>query len=104
MSNTPWSPVPGWDVPRDFYAPDEPTADEESFDAMIEERMSMELSDNGHPRRNRTDLHTPAELAICEAVRAVEAAGAHPLLTEAVQLLTWAKNRVADFVELPPKQ
>jgi hypothetical protein len=63
----------------------------------------MQISDNGHPRRNRIDLYTPAETAISEAIRAVEDAGAHPLLTEAVQLLTWAKNRVADFVELEPR-
>lgn len=22
MSDVPWNPVPGWDVPRDYYAPD----------------------------------------------------------------------------------
>ena len=32
---------------------------------------------------------------------AVEEAGAHPLLTDAVNLLTQAKEKVADFVELP---
>ena len=55
---------------------------------------------NGIPRRCRIDLYTPAEKAIAAAVEAVEAAGAHPLLTDAVQLLSDAQNKVADFVEL----
>ena len=52
------------------------------------------------PRRIRLDLNTPAELAIRNAVNAVEAAGAHPLLTDAVTLLNEAREKVADFVEL----
>jgi hypothetical protein len=59
------------------------------------------ISDNGIPRRNRVDLYTPAELAIREAMLAVEAAGFSPILTEAIILLGQAKDRVADFVELP---
>lgn len=56
---------------------------------------------DGIPRRNRLDLHTEAELAIRAAVDTVEAAGAHPLLTDAVNLLLAAHGKVADFVELP---
>jgi hypothetical protein len=52
------------------------------------------------PRRIRLDLYTPAEVAIRAAVIAVEEAGAHPLLTDAVVLLQQAKEKVADFVEL----
>jgi hypothetical protein len=63
----------------------------------------MQISDNGFPRRNRIDLYTPAELAIREAMLAVEAMDAHPLLTDAVVLLGQAKDKVADFVELPQK-
>lgn len=55
---------------------------------------------NGIPRRNRIDLNTPAEMAIRHAMAAVESAGAHPLLTDAVMLLGDAHNKVADFVEL----
>lgn len=55
------------------------------------------------PRRNCVDLYTPAEEAIRKAVDAVEAAGAHPLLTDTVNLLQAAKDKVADFVELEPK-
>ena len=51
------------------------------------------------PRRCRLDLITPAELAIVEAVKAVEKAGADVRLTEAVVLLQKARDRVADFVD-----
>jgi hypothetical protein len=60
----------------------------------------MQLVEDGMPRRNRLDLNTPAELAIREAMMAVESCGAHVLLTEAVTLLGKAKDLVADFVEL----
>ena len=51
------------------------------------------------PRRIRVDLFTPAERAIHDAKHAVEAAGAHPLLTDAVVLLAKAQEKVADFVD-----
>ena len=51
------------------------------------------------PRRIRVDLMTPAELAIRDAVAAVEQAGAHPLLTDAVNLLGQAQAKVADYVD-----
>jgi hypothetical protein len=35
-------PVAGWDVPRDYYAPDEPSANEDSFNEMVEERIAMQ--------------------------------------------------------------
>ncbi len=57
---------------------------------------------DGIPRRNRIDLLTPAELAIRQAVAAVENLPAHPLLTDAVVLLGQARDKVADFVELNP--
>lgn len=60
----------------------------------------MKVDENGVPRRCRIDLYTPAEHAIREAMLAVEAAGAHPLLTDAVVLLAQAKAKVADYVEL----
>lgn len=46
----------------------------------------MDETKDSIPRRSRLDLNTPAELAIRAAVEAVESAGAHPLLTEAVIL------------------
>lgn len=51
------------------------------------------------PRRSNLQTMTPAELAIREAMLAVEKAGAHPLLTEAVTLLGQAKDKVADYVD-----
>lgn len=53
------------------------------------------------PRRCYVNLMTPAELAIREAIRVVEEAGCHPLLTDAVVLLTTAKDKVSDWVDQP---
>ncbi len=55
------------------------------------------------PRRHRIDLFTPAEKAIYDAMQAVEMAGANPLLTDAVNLLSKARDLVADYVELEKK-
>lgn len=52
-------------------------------------------------RRSRLDKNVPAELAIRHAVQLVEMAGAHPLLTEAVNLLDKAREKVADYIDLP---
>jgi hypothetical protein len=57
------------------------------------------MSDTTIPRRCRIDLMTSAELAIVEAVHAVEEAGADIRLTEAVNLLQAAREKVADFVD-----
>lgn len=51
------------------------------------------------PRRCYVDKWTPAERAIKEAVRAVEAAGCDAALTDAVMFLDKAFGRVADFVD-----
>ena len=51
------------------------------------------------PRRARITEMTPAELAIREAIRVVEAAGADVRLTDAVVLLGAARESVADFVD-----
>lgn len=67
-------------------------------------RRSMQMVkrlDTDIPRRNCADLWTEAEKAIHDALAAVERAGAHPLLTYAVVLLGEAREKVADFVELP---
>lgn len=60
----------------------------------------MSANENKIPRRNQLQLNTPAELAIRKATQAVEEAGAHPLLTDAVILLGQARDKVADFVDL----
>jgi len=58
----------------------------------------MQMVD-GIPRRIRIDLQTPAEAAIRAAIQAVEEAGCHRLLTDALCLLQGAREKVADFVE-----
>ncbi len=57
------------------------------------------MSNNDIPRRICLDRMTPAEVAIHDAIQAVEAAGADPLLTDAVMLLLAAKDKVADYVD-----
>ena len=54
---------------------------------------------SGMPRRCYVDRWTPAERAIKDAVRAVEAAGCDTALTDAVMFLDKAFGRVADFVD-----
>lgn len=51
------------------------------------------------PRRNRLDLNTPAEKAIYDAMQEVEKVGADVRLTEAVILLSKARELIADFVD-----
>lgn len=50
-------------------------------------------------RRNDVLQMTPAELAILEAMRAVEALPADTRLTDAVVLLQQARDKVSDFVD-----
>lgn len=54
---------------------------------------------DGIPTRIDMQWMTPAELAIMEAMKAVEVAGASEALTDAVTLLSKARDRVADHVE-----
>ena len=51
------------------------------------------------PRRSRIDLMTPAEVAIRNARLAVEEAGCDVLLTDAVNLLHQAQDKVANYVD-----
>jgi hypothetical protein len=53
-------------------------------------------------RRNDDHRLFMAERGIYGAIRAVEMAGAHPWLTDAVVLLTAARNKVADYYDLIP--
>lgn len=57
------------------------------------------LRDDGVPTRCDTSLMSPAELAITAAMVAVENAGGSVALTDAVTLLSKARDRVADHVE-----
>lgn len=54
---------------------------------------------DGIPTRIDTNWLTAAELATREAMYAVEKAGASPALTDAVTLLSKARDRIADHVE-----
>lgn len=54
---------------------------------------------DGVPTRIDSQWQTEAEIAIGEAMLAVENAGGSKALTDAVTLLSKAKNRVADHVE-----
>lgn len=54
---------------------------------------------NDFPRRARIDLYVPAEKAIYDAMQEVEKVGAAIELTEAVDLLQQAQNKVADFID-----
>lgn len=56
------------------------------------------------PRRDRLDQNTRPELAIRAAVDAVESAGCDSLLTDAVNLLHQAREKVADFMDRPGPQ
>jgi len=51
------------------------------------------------PRKCHINLLTPMEKAIRDALEAVEAGGADPLLTDAVSLLSQAGDKVAVFVD-----
>lgn len=53
----------------------------------------------GFPRRNQLQLNTAAEMAIRNAISAVESVGAHPLLTDSVILLGEAKEKLSDFID-----
>lgn len=57
------------------------------------------MNDGTIQRRHKLWENTAAELAIRAAVDAVEATGCDPLLTEAVNLLHQARERVADYVD-----
>lgn len=52
------------------------------------------------PRRIRLELMTPEELAIFNMVGEIEKLGAHPLLTDVVVLLSEARSKLADWVDL----
>lgn len=59
---------------------------------------------DGIARRCDTLLQTKAELAIGEAIRRVEAMGAHPDLTEIVVGLSNLKDKIANYVEQEPNE
>ncbi len=60
---------------------------------------------NGQARRDQVALNTPAELAIRNAMTALNDVDAsHPFLTEVAVMLEMALNQLADYVELTPAE
>lgn len=57
------------------------------------------LDRNGCPRKNNLEVMSDEEKAIYDVIRAVEAVGAHPLLTDAVVLLSQAKDKLGEYVD-----
>lgn len=55
----------------------------------------------GTPRRARPQYWTRAECTVHETIMEIENLGAHPLLTECVQLLSMAKDKLSDWVDRP---
>ena len=58
------------------------------------------MEENSIPRRARIDQMTTEELSIWNMVGQVEKLGAHPLLTDVVVLLSDARSKLADWVDL----
>jgi hypothetical protein len=54
---------------------------------------------DGYPRRIRMDCWQPSELAIYNAMQEVEKPPADPRQTEAINLLSKAKELIADVIE-----
>ena len=63
------------------------------------ENKNNNMPENSFPRRSRLDLMTPAEKAIYDAMQEVEKAGADVRLTDAINLLSQARDKVADYVD-----
>jgi len=67
--------------------------------AAIAKPLAVTHGEFNWPRRNCLDANHEAEHAIRAAIDAVERLGADPLLTDAVTLLSNAKDRVSDWLE-----
>ncbi len=66
-----------------------------------ETRNEPQKDESGTPRRNQIFRLTPAEVDIYNVMQRIEKLGAHPLLTETINALSEARERLADWVELP---
>jgi hypothetical protein len=58
----------------------------------------MQIVD-GIPRRSKMECWTPAERATYDLTQQIEALGCHPLLTDAVVLLSQVRDKIADWCE-----
>lgn len=66
-----------------------------------ETRNEPQKDENGTPRRNQLHKFTAKEMELYDIMQNIEKLGAHPLLTEVVNALSEARERLADWVELP---
>lgn len=57
------------------------------------------MTNDSFPRRSCIDRMSNAELACREALMAVEALGAHPVLTQAVNYISAAQTLCADYID-----
>jgi hypothetical protein len=57
------------------------------------------LVENGIPRRSNTLRWIPAEKAVYDLTQQIEVLGCHPLLTDAVILLSQVREKIADWAE-----
>ncbi len=53
------------------------------------------------PRRIMLEKMTPEEIAIRAIMLQIENLGAHPLLTDVIVLLDQAREKLADWIDLP---
>jgi hypothetical protein len=67
----------------------------------MQARNEPQKDENGTPRRNQLHKFTAGEIQLYEVMQSIEKIGAHPLLTEVVNALSEARERLADWVELP---
>lgn len=63
------------------------------------EARKRSAGENGISRRCNLQRMTPAELAIRDAMLAVEEAGAHPWLTDVVNRLGEAREQLGDYID-----
>jgi hypothetical protein len=71
----------------------------ETLASESQKQSAKALTPDGFPRRCYVDKMVPAELAITQAMYAVEAMPPDVRLTDAVTLLDKAREKVADFVD-----
>jgi len=74
------------------------------IDAEVPEPIPLPEIVGQFPRRSQLQLLTPTERWIYDAMQEVEKLGAHPSLTNVVNLLSIARERLADWVENTSQQ
>lgn len=65
------------------------------------EAIEVQRDENGTPRRNQLNKFTAKEMELYDIMQNIEKLGAHPLLTDVINLIDQARYKLADWVELP---